>query len=107
MRTLYKRRYTLDHRPHPPIRLLIIGILAVLGFAFARSCAVGASSNDLERKISGIIRASGAETVAVTYYNLATGHELLSNPDTNFHAASTMKVPVMMEIFGQTETGNI
>jgi len=57
--------------------------------------------NDLENKIAELVRASGAETVAVAYYDLATGHELLINPDVNFHAASTMKVPVMMELYRQ------
>ena len=50
-----------------------------------------------------LIKASGAETVAVAYYDLATGEELLLNGDESFHAASTMKVPVMMELFRQAE----
>jgi len=56
-------------------------------------------------KIDELVRASGAETVAVAYYDLATGRELLINPDVSFHAASTMKVPVMMEIFRQAAAG--
>lgn len=63
--------------------------------------------NDLEKKIAELVRASGAETVAVAYYDLATGHELLINPDANFHAASTMKVPVMMELYRQAAAGKL
>src|SRR6185295_9258324 len=63
--------------------------------------------NDLETKIAELVRASGAETVAVAYYDLVTGHELLINPDVNFHAASTMKVPVMMELYRQAAAGKL
>lgn len=62
---------------------------------------------NLEKKIDALVRASGAETVAVAYYDLATGKELLINPDVSFHAASTMKVPVMMEIFRQASAGKL
>ena len=61
----------------------------------------------LEKKIDELVRASGAEKVAVAYYDLGTGKELLINPDESFHAASTMKVPVMMEIFGQAAAGKL
>jgi beta-lactamase class A len=61
----------------------------------------------VEKKIDELVRASGAETVAVAYYDLATGKELLINPDVSFHAASTMKVPVMMEIFRQAAAGKL
>jgi beta-lactamase class A len=60
-----------------------------------------------EKKIDELVRESGAETVAVAYYDCETGRELLINPDANFHAASTMKVPVMMEIFRQAEAGKL
>ena len=61
----------------------------------------------LPEKIDELVRASGAETVAVAYYDLANGKELSINPDVSFHAASTMKVPVMMEIFRQAAAGKL
>lgn len=60
-----------------------------------------------EKKIEELVRESGAETVAVAYYDLTTGAELLINPDVSFHAASTMKVPVMMEIYRQVAAGKL
>src|SRR5262249_16347323 len=42
---------------------------------------------DLENKITEIVRNSGAETVSVVYYDLANARELLINPDISFHAA--------------------
>jgi beta-lactamase class A len=93
--------------PRFVIRLLV-GIIAIGSFSFAHaSSAAAPSPNNLEKKIEELIRASGAETVAVAYYDLGTGRELLINPDENFHAASTMKVPVMMEIFRQAAAGKL
>ena len=90
------------------IRLSLIGILASCSTSSSRAAAVVASApNDLDKKIEELVRASGAETVAVAYYDLATGNELLINPDVSFHAASTMKVPVMMEIFRQAAAGKL
>lgn len=93
--------------PRFVIRVLV-GIIAIGSFSLAHaSSAAAPSPNDLQKKIEELIRASGAETVAVAYYDLGTGRELLINPDENFHAASTMKVPVMMEIFRQAAAGKL
>jgi len=53
-----------------------------------------------------VIAASGAE-VAVAYRTLDGKSELLIDPDKPFHAASTMKVPVMIELFRQAEAGTL
>ncbi len=85
-------------------------IAAVLCALLNAASATGApcpksSPNDLKKKIEEIIRASGAEIVGVAFYDLATGNEILINADENFHAASTMKAPVMMEIYRQAAAG--
>jgi beta-lactamase class A len=51
-----------------------------------------------------LIAASGAE-VAVAYRSLDGRDELFLDADTAFHAASTMKVPVMIELFRQAHEG--
>jgi beta-lactamase class A len=53
----------------------------------------------LESKVRALIAASGAETVAVAFRDLKNGRELLINPGESFHAASTMKLPVMLEVY--------
>jgi beta-lactamase class A len=58
---------------------------------------------DIER----LIAASGAETVGVAVFDEATGHSLFVNERASLHAASTMKVPVMMELFRQAAAGRI
>lgn len=65
------------------------------------------SFNDTQKKLAGLIAASGAESVAVAFYDFAGGRELLINPNVSFHAASTMKVPVMMEIYRQAAAGRL
>ena len=42
---------------------------------------------------------------AVTFKDLQTGKTLFINEKENFHAASTMKTPVMIEVFKQTKEG--
>ena len=55
-------------------------------------------------EIERLIALSGAE-VSVVYrpLNASAGGEILINPDTVYHAASTMKVPVMIELFRQVD----
>jgi beta-lactamase class A len=65
------------------------------------------SLDEAQKKIGELIAASGAETVAVAFYDLAEGRELLINPDASFHAASTMKVPVMIGIYRQAAAGKL
>ncbi|HSO73727.1 MAG TPA: serine hydrolase [Blastocatellia bacterium] len=80
-------------------------ILLCSNLFLSRASQGEASSPGLEKKINALVRASGAEAVAVAFHDLDTRAEMLINPDKNFHAASTMKVPVMMEIYRQAEAG--
>jgi beta-lactamase class A len=100
-------QFSLRNR-HFLIHLLLIRTVVVCSFALISASPVAASApNDLEKRIDELVRASGAEIVALTYYDLATGAELLINPDVNFHAASTMKVPVMMEVYREVAAGRL
>ncbi|HYM23952.1 MAG TPA: serine hydrolase [Vicinamibacterales bacterium] len=55
-------------------------------------------------RIEALIKASGAD-VAVAFRTIDGRDELLVQPDVEFHAASTMKLPVMIELFRQVRTG--
>jgi beta-lactamase class A len=88
---------------------LILGACA-LACALALSAAAAGQARrggELEAKVRGLIESSGAETVAVAFRDLETGRELLINPDASFHAASTMKVPVMLEIYREAKAGDL
>lgn len=62
------------------------------------------AARPLEARVRGIAAASGAE-VAVAYRTLDGRGELLVDADKPFHAASTMKLPVMIELFRQADSG--
>ena len=64
------------------------------------------TGSDLEKRIRVIIESSGAE-VAVAFRTLDGASELLIDPDKSFHAASTMKVPVMIELFRQAQQATL
>jgi len=50
---------------------------------------------------------SSAADVAVAFRTLDGRHEVLIQPDLSFHAASTMKIPVMIELFQQVHDKNL
>ena len=57
----------------------------------------------IERRIATV---PGA-LVAVAYHDLQRGDTLYINADSSFHAASTMKVPVMIELFRAFDAGRL
>ena len=64
------------------------------------------STAQLTARLQSIIAASGAE-VAVAFRPLDGSAETLIDVDKVFHAASTMKVPVMIELFRQAQEGTL
>jgi beta-lactamase class A len=65
-----------------------------------------ASSTSLENQLRQLIVSSGAE-VAIAYRTVDGRTELFLDADKSFHAASTMKVPVMIELFRQAQKGGL
>jgi beta-lactamase class A len=61
------------------------------------------TATPLESELRRIIQSSGAE-VAVAYRTLDRRSQLFIDGDKPFHAASTMKVPVMIELYRQAHT---
>ncbi|MEO7457144.1 MAG: serine hydrolase, partial [Gemmatimonadaceae bacterium] len=59
-----------------------------------------------DRLAQRIAAVPGAE-VAVSYRDLATGDSLDLGADVDFHAASTMKIPVMLEVLRSVEAGRL
>ena len=45
------------------------------------------------------------KTISIAVSDLETGREIFINADVSMHPASTMKVPVMMEVYRQAEAG--
>ena len=84
-------------QPLVALVLLAVFLLDISNSRCARALASGIDATTLER----LIAESGAESVALAFYDLETREQFLIKPDESFHAASTMKVPVMMEVFRQ------
>ena len=72
--------------------------------AATSNAAPAFNAADARAAIDRLVRASGAD-VAVAFRTLDGRDELLIQPDVVFHAASTMKVPVMIELFRQARAG--
>lgn len=68
------------------------------------SIAVAQSPFDaLKAEVEKRATAAGAEKVGVALYDLETRQSFLLNEQESFHAASTMKLPVMMEVFRRAQ----
>lgn len=85
-------------------------ILTVFGFATFLLCAPvpaqDAKFDDAIHQILNLIANSGAD-VAVSFRTLDARSEWSFSPDVSFHAASTMKIPVMIELFHQAKEGKL
>lgn len=68
------------------------------------SCTSVSPREKLESDIRDAF-ASGGGSFALAWKNIANGEELLINADSVFHAASTMKTPVMIEVYHQAHQG--
>lgn len=66
-----------------------------------------ADTDTLARRIDSIAAAHPGAEVAVAFIDLASGDTLFRDADVEYHAASTMKVPVMMEILRSSEAGRL
>ena len=62
---------------------------------------------DLAARVRERIAATPGARVGIAFHDLATGDTLYVDADTSFHAASTMKVPVMIELFRAAERGQL
>ena len=72
-----------------------------------RSGAGASAPATLHARLDSVARASGAEVVGVYYRSLAEdGDSVTLNADVRMHAASTMKVPVMMRLFLDDQEGS-
>ncbi|MEA2761384.1 MAG: beta-lactamase class [Gemmatimonadaceae bacterium] len=83
-------------RDHSRMMVLLAGLVLV----------TAQSRDSTVEKIQARIRQEPGAQVGLAYADLASGDTLFLNADTSFHAASTMKVPVMIELFRRATTGS-
>lgn len=90
-------------------------LAASISLLLAAACAPAPASRPaprtagLEAEIREIVRHHAGDTaeVSVAFRDLATGDSLLVDAHRPMHAASTMKVPVMLELFRRADAGEI
>jgi beta-lactamase class A len=69
--------------------------------------AQGPRTDALRRQVEQRIQSVPGAEVAVSFRDLASGEVLDIKADVDFHAASTMKIPVMLEVLRSAEAGRI
>lgn len=84
---------------------LTVLMSALLNFATCRDAAMPDASNSLQATLEALIAARPEATVAVVVRDPRTGTMLDLNGSRSFHAASTMKIPVMIEVYRQATLG--
>jgi beta-lactamase class A len=75
-------------------------------FAAALLLGIVQSRDSILDKIEARIQLEPGAQVGLAYIDLGSSDTLFMNADTSFHAASTMKVPVMIELFRRASTGS-
>ena len=79
---------------------------AIAAIALTIAESTGTAQQPQAAEIEALIRKSGAD-VAVAFRTLDGRDSLLIQPDVEYHAASTMKVPVLIELFRQARAGTL
>lgn len=95
----------------PPLALLAACALPAAhgrnGTGTVTQVTAAPAVDSLRGRLDAIVaRQPGAE-VAIYYHDLSRPDSLLRNADVSFHAASTMKVPVMIELFRRVDAGTL
>lgn len=82
--------------------------LALLALACASTPAPrpAATAAQMAGRIDDVLQRH-TETIAVAYHHLGTGLTIEREEQASFHAASTMKVPVMMALFRAVDLGEL
>ncbi|HVR10018.1 MAG TPA: serine hydrolase [Thermoanaerobaculia bacterium] len=99
-----------------PARLAAV-LALVAALAVLAGCATGwggrapwegpasPQTQAVEKAVDRAYRHTGTVTVAMAYMDLATGGKVMRNENRPFHAASTMKVPVMIAAWAAVDQG--
>jgi len=84
------------------LRLVIAGMFMLAFSSFSGSKKI--TLQELNTQVKNILNAQ-IGSFAVAFKNIGSNEMLLINEHENFHAASTMKTPVMIEVFKQANEG--
>src|SRR6476646_183790 len=79
---------------------ILAAVIILISSCTSSKKALRTLQSDIEKEISG-----KKGTFAVAFKDLQTGREIEINDHVTFHAASTMKTPVMIEVYKQAAEG--
>jgi beta-lactamase class A len=85
--------------------IVLVGVLLVCSACQSDDRSVPADMNELSAALQDTLAGYPDATVAIAVRDLASDDSLTIRGDRRFHAASTMKVPVMAEVFRQAQAG--
>jgi beta-lactamase class A len=86
----------------------MITFFAALAMAATVTAAGPAAASDsLAAQIQARIAELRGAEVGLAYHKLGTGDSLYLDADKSFHAASTMKVPIMIQLFRRVDAGGL
>jgi beta-lactamase class A len=86
----------------------MITFIAALAFAASVGPTTPMNSSDsLAAQIQARIAELPGAEVGLAYHQLGTGDSLYLDADKSFHAASTMKVPIMIQLFRRVDAGGL
>ena len=86
----------------------MLTFFAALAIGATVSTTTPVTSNDsLAAQIQARIAELPGAEVGLAYHKLGTGDSLYLNSDASFHAASTMKVPIMIQLFRRVDAGGL
>lgn len=88
-----------------PARAPLLGALTLAAACRPAAGRPSPAPEPLRTRIEARVARVPGAVVGVAYRDLATGEALDVMGDTVFHAASTMKVPVLVELFRQADAG--
>jgi beta-lactamase class A len=88
------------------LRFAAYGVLVALLAATLSPTSVATTLDQAEGQVQARIAKSGAD-VAIAFRTLDGKEEWFLRADDSFHAASTMKIPVMIELFHQVPEGKL
>jgi len=83
-----------------PLRLGWIAVISLSASCTPSKMSLTTLQSNIEKELSG-----KKGTFAVAFKDLKTGEEISINDEEVFHAASTMKTPVMIEVYKQVAEG--
>lgn len=86
---------------------LVRAIGAMLLVSVVTKTAAAQPADSLRVRLESRITETPGAVVSVYYKSLSSGELVTIAPDSSYHAASTMKVPVMIEFFRQVERGGL